>query len=314
MTAPPKRTPSPLRAAPALLAALGLACGCATLGAAEEVYRIGFLTHVFGGVTEQDTKAAFNTWAQVIGREFGVTLRPDSRMYRDHDDALAASASGELDMISMTSIDYLTMRGSLPSGVIMTPARRDVPGDEYLLVCHRDSPGRTLADFRGKVLLRQPRATAQLGRLWLETELHRAGLPLTVDFFASAQPVAKPAKALLPVYFRQADLCLVTRAAFETACEMNPQLAASMHIVARSPPLVASLVWVALPPGSPFHQRMFEMIRTVHTTPSGRQTFLLFGFTRLDPCAPEALETCRQLLRQLPPAIPDASAYLRDQP
>jgi len=312
--ATPNPAPSPLRAARVLLAALGLAFGCATLGAAEEVYRIGFLTHVFGGVTEQDTKAAFNTWAQVIGREFGVALRPDSRMYRDHDDALAAAVAGEIDMISMTSVDYLTMRAPPPPGTLMTPVRRDTPGDEYLLVCHRDSPGRTLADFRGKILLRQSRATAQLGRLWLETELHHAGLPLMADFFASAQPAAKPAKALLPVYFRQADLCLVTRATYETACEMNPQLAASVRIVAQSPRLVASVVWLALPPGSAFHQRMFAMLRTVHTTPSGRQTFLLFGFNRLDNCPAEALETCRQLLRQLPPAIVDPSAFLRDQP
>ena len=56
--------------------------------------------------------------------------------------------------------------------------------------------------------------------------------------------MAKPSQAILPVFFKQAEAALVTRATFDTAVELNPQLGAALRTLSRSPQLIPAVAAV----------------------------------------------------------------------
>jgi ABC-type phosphate/phosphonate transport system substrate-binding protein len=72
--------------------------------------------------------------------------------------------------------------------------------------------------------------------------LKKQGLPREDRFFGSYKEVDKPSQAILPVFFRQADACIVTRRAFETSAELNPQISQKLEPLITSPLFVDSVL------------------------------------------------------------------------
>lgn len=291
-------------------------CLLLPLGRAQTVdnYNIGFFHYAFGGVPENDALAAFKSWVRVIGQESGLTLHSASKIFHDRASALDAAHARQIDILILSSIDYLAIAPKLPRGVLMAPAQDSGPGEEYLLICHREAAGQTLADFRGRSLVLQDNARALQANLWLEFTTQQAGLPRPTSFFSQIISAAKPAKVLLPVYFKQADLCLITATAYRTLCELNPQLDKQVRILSRSPRLTSTVIWLSLPEGSALHAAAHAAIANLHQTTSGRQTMILFQFSRVDDCPDSALDSTRELLRHLPPEIADPAPPSRSAP
>ena len=296
-----------------LLAAL-LAPGLRDAHAEPRSFNVGLLRYSLNGISENDTRAAFRSWVQLIGRESGLEMEAGTVPLNSLTEVLPAIRSGSIDVLICNSLEYLELAPHLPPGRLLHPTRSTGALEEYLLLCHRDAPGHGLADFRGKRVFRLTRWAAPLADLWLEAELHRLGQPPGREFFASTTAFPKPARALLPVHFKQADACLVTRAAYETMCELNPKLRETLRVVLRSPPLVASVVWLSAPPDSSLHTKAYEIVKDLQRSAAGRQTMLLFQYTGLVDCPDHALASARELAATLAAFLPEPTAYLAQEP
>jgi len=279
-----------------------------------DTYNLAFFPYMFGGASENDARAAFKYWVQVIGEESGVAVTSTSRIFNRNTEVLAAAQAGAVDIVAFCSVDYLAIRDQLPPGAILSPIRPAGQTERYVLVAQVDAPGNHLSDFAGKSLFRLSLSSALLAPLWLEGELHAADLPTSAHFFSEIRSLPKPAKVLLPVFFKQADLCLTTRQSFETLCELNPQVKSKLRIIAESPPVVSSLIWVALPPQSAVHLRALNAIRHLEKTTTGKQTLMMFQFERMQDCPDELLDTTRELLRRLPASFSNPADLLITNP
>lgn len=297
-----------------LLLATLLAPGLPAARAEPRAFNVGLLRYSVTGISENDTRAAFRSWVQLIGRESGLEMEAGTVYLATPAAALQAIRAGQIDVLVCNGLEYLELAPHLPPGRLLTPTRTTGAMEEYLLLCHRDAPGSGLADLRGKRLFRLSRWAAPLAGLWLEAELHRHGQPSVREFFASTTSFSKPARALLPVHFKQADACLVTRAAYETMCELNPKLRETLRIVVRSPPLVASVIWLNAPPDSALHAKAYEVVKDLQRSAAGRQTMLLFQYTGLVDCPDRALASVRELAATLADFLPDPTAYFAEEP
>ena len=109
------------------------------------------------------------------------------------------------------------------------------PGDEQVLLVRRDSGIRGLDQLRGGKLTLLQGAGGEIASLWLDNLLAKRGLPAAGRMFGSVKVVPKAQQVILPVFFRQADGCIVGSNAFQTAVELNPQLGKELVAMRTSP-------------------------------------------------------------------------------
>jgi hypothetical protein len=87
----------------------------------------------------------------------------------------------------------------------------------------RNSDGlHPLADLRGKRLIAPSGRRTGLAEEWLNNLLSESNLPMSQEFFGQIRTTHKISGAVLPVFFKQTDVCLVTQSGFETMSQLNP--------------------------------------------------------------------------------------------
>ncbi len=170
-------------------------------------------------------------------------------------------------------------------------------GDEYLLLINEDSGIRTLADLRRKSLNVYDNPRMCLASIWLETLLASSNLGAPREFLGRIGIHNNLSQVVLPVYFRQLDACLVTRRAFGTMCELNPQLGRKLHVLATSPKVVTSLMAFHKDCAPEQRQKCENALIGLHKTAAGQQALTLFESSHLVLTDMSALGSTLELVK-----------------
>jgi ABC-type phosphate/phosphonate transport system substrate-binding protein len=259
--------------------------------------RLGISSTMSEGLNENDARAAMKAWANVLLGGSDLELEQHHPCILDSARLCEAIRKGDVDGM------VTTIRESTQTAVLVAPdalvVSESALTDEwrYLMLAHADSGIRSLAELKSKglVLWRNPKTC--LGREWLETELHAAGLGPAGQHFSAPEESTKASRGVvLPVFFRQKDCCLAGQSAYEELCELNPQLKAKLRPVAKSPNLVTNSF--AFHKGLAERQRraLQERVLTLAMTPAGQQALTLFQTTRLVVGGVPLLNSALQLL------------------
>jgi ABC-type phosphate/phosphonate transport system substrate-binding protein len=241
------------------------------------VLRVGISESIAGEVNSNDLRAAMKAWAEELARQTGVRIEPALcttaqlvQKIRDH----------QLDAFSANFLEFERV-ASYADRELIVDASELPDGQEYVLLVHQASGLQSLADLRGKSLLLYQNTRTCLDQAWLDTLLSSAHLGVADTFMGRQERNAKLSRVVLPVFFRQADACIVTRRGYGTLCELNPQLARQLRILAVSPKLFPT--FMAFQKGVPpeTKRRFLAAVLNLHKSAAGRQALMLFGSTRL---------------------------------
>jgi ABC-type phosphate/phosphonate transport system substrate-binding protein len=241
-------------------------------------FHIGVSSRLFERVKRNDASAAFKAWGTSLVRERGMREVVDAFLFDDPNAMKSALAKGELDGVCVPT-DELTALGLKPDYVIV-PARVDGLTTTYALLVHRESGIENTADLAGRRIVLSEGSGMALARGWLGSVL-QDGLPgerATVDLDLTK----KPMKGVLEVFFRQADAALITTAAFDVACQMNPQLYKDLKLLKVSPPLIPTVFIFNRSFQGSSRQNVEEAIIEFHETPGGRQVLNMFQSSRME--------------------------------
>ena len=199
---------------------------------------IGFQARALGNTNRSDVTAAMKAWMATVLKEQNVTVTPNFEVYDSLRDMVSALRQERLDVFNASMDEFLTLEKKVPCKGIFASQVHGKVTEQYVLLVHKDRAVNDLKDLRGEtiVVLENPRTA--LAPLWLDAELMRSQLPVSSGFFGKITYVQKPNLAILPVFFKQATAALVTRAAFETVGELNPQLSRQIRILKSSQELV----------------------------------------------------------------------------
>jgi len=284
----------------------GLAAGCvawATLALAaaggERVVesappnlRIAISESVAGEVNGNDLRAAIQAWAEAVFQQTGIRIEPELCTTAQ---MVQKVRNRQVDAFAVNILEFARIAGYADHELVVDEA--EVPdGEEYLLLVHQSSGIQSLANLRGRSLLLYKNTRACLDRIWLDTLLAAAHLGAVDSVLGRVESNPKLSRVVLPVFFRQADACVVTRRAFNTMCELNPQLARQLRPLAVSPKLLTT--FTAFHKDSPLEtkRRFLAAVTDLHKTVAGRQALMLFGSTRLVPADVSVLRTSFELL------------------
>ena len=259
-------------------------------------FRVGFTSSMFTDVNENDAKASIKVWSQTIAKERGIPINPDAMIIKDTPALLQALRDKAVDAVGITIPEYAAACQEVRLSPLFVTYTSGWMREEYLLLVHKDSQIEHLEDLRGKTLsfYQQPRTC--LAQPWLDTLLVQNVGRATAEFLGKITQARQISKAVLPVFFRQSDACVATRAGFETMCELNPQVGHQLKIIACSPELVTVVLCFRADYSSVFKQDLLASLRELHTTAAGRQVLTVFGSDKLEEQPASCLASALELL------------------
>jgi ABC-type phosphate/phosphonate transport system substrate-binding protein len=268
----------------------------ASVPAAIHPFRLGFSSRMFVDINEADAKVFLKVWTETIAKKVNIETDPRPVILDGVVSLEQALQSGQVDSATLTTLEYLAMSTNMQKGPVLLPVINGRSTEEYLLLVHRDGPIKELGDLQGRSLVWLDHPRACLARLWLDTLLAQEGLGPPDQLFGKVTPTKKMSQAVLPVFFRQADVCLTTRNGFQTAAELNPQVGRQLRVLATSSELVNQIFCYR--PDYPASNRKETMAAatTMHMTPNGQQMQTVFKVERLEEQPLTCLDSARELL------------------
>jgi len=279
--------------------ALGVWILAGALPAAERTpLRVTISRTLFEDVNRNDAEAAIKVWGGVIAAERGVAVDPQARIVEGAAEMRNALRERRVELVGLRVDEFESLRGEFRFSDLFVSVLAGGAETTYLLVTHREGGRARLADLAGAKLGIYGNSQMALAEPWLAVELARAGLPGPAAHFAALQRHQKPAKAILPVFFRQTEAALVSQRSFETMIELNPQLGRSLQVIARSPavlPMVFALVEGIEPV---LHRQLLQNLPDVHLSAAGRQVLQLMQGERLELVAPGRYDSAWALLAE----------------
>jgi len=210
-------------------------------GSARISLTIGFSSRVMGRSNRTDLTAAMKAWLLTVAKDRKINVDPHVEIFDSLEEVTQALRQRKVDVISIGMDDFVALEKLFPLAGVFANRVRNKVTDQYVLLVRRDQGLKELADLRGQSIIVLDHYHALLAPLWLDTELLRRRLPVSARFFGKVTYVAKPSLAILPLFFKQAGAVLMNQNAFETAGELNPQIAKDIAVLKASPELVSSV-------------------------------------------------------------------------
>jgi ABC-type phosphate/phosphonate transport system substrate-binding protein len=269
-----------------------------TKGPNTEMLSVGFTSSLFMDVNATDGLAATKIWADAIVQKKSLDIVTESMVFENIPALEKAVKDRRVDAVILLTREYLALEDKIALEPFFLSQNRGKVSEENLLLVHERSGMRALEDLAKKNVLISDVARASLGKIWLENVLMGKGYASLEAFFDRISLIRKSSQVLLPVFFQQADACLINSDAFETAAELNPQLKRNLRIIAKSPPGISSIICFRTGLKPMLRQILVESLRDLHVLPKGQQILTLFKVEKVIPYEPSYLESTRQLLQE----------------
>ena len=263
-----------------------------------EVLNVGYSRSAFYDVNINDARAATRASANALMEE--ASVEGDAEVYI----AEESSSLGEMvrhddiHILSVLCSEYLIELQDSPVTPVFTAVRGEAFAEQYVLLTHREAGRRSVADLRNTVLLTAVDWEASVPMMWLNVLLDDSQLPGTATFFERVTTVKKTIQAVLPVFFGQADACLVPQSVYKTVSELNPQIGADLEVLAASPGYCYGLVCFSDSLGGTLRDQLERSLLSLHETPQGQQLLTVFYVDRLIPFDPTHIESTVDLIRK----------------
>jgi len=275
-------------------------CGCIfpVAGAAAEDstrLRIGFTGSVFQDVTNTDIRAAVSVLIQKVAwKHFG---KAESHFYETLSEMATDLKNRKIEVLATPVEEFMELRKQVPIDPLLISSADKGTEMELLLLVRKDSGIRSIHDLRGRSIvmpMRNPRCL-DMYIAWIETLLMEEGRKGINTFFSSVKETRPATKAIMPVFFRPADACVVTRQVFDLTSELNPQISRDLTIISRKEKLSQGIIAVDRRLSEETKEKLRQAFLTLHQSPEGQQLLMLFKVRKLVPFIPGYLKATESL-------------------
>jgi ABC-type phosphate/phosphonate transport system substrate-binding protein len=256
-----------------------------------KVFRFGVLG-LLNGVNKKDAQMIIELNLVRNNRKEFPDMKVHLEIIPDVSSAAKLFDQQRLHSIVLTSSDYLALKEqtSVVTPLLLSSSKANPLEAYILLVSNRVTSIDHLSSLTSRRLVMENAGETTIGQMWLDTVLWEHGQHDSRSFFSTIRKESKTARMVLPVFFDQAEACLVPESAFETMNELNPQIGSRLKVLKRSPEF-AGLVTCAIENLAP---RLIAAIThnatTLHNSVAGRQLQMIFHSRSHHLFAPDYLE------------------------
>jgi phosphonate transport system substrate-binding protein len=257
---------------------------------------IGYSSSTFTYVVKENAQAAAKLWSNlVIKKKKGIA---ETRIYNGCSDMEKDLVAGKVDLVVLRSNEYLELKNRALLEPLFISARGQELYDNFILLVRRESGIHSIKELRGKSFIQQAGNSSEIHRIWFETLMLKEGVHDQEHYFSSIKEVMSPSQALMPVFFKSADACILSRRSFEVMAELNPQLHKDLTVIAESRPLATGVIAVRKDYNNRHREMLKEVLETLDQDVQGRQLLTLFRMTSLVPYRQVYLQSMGEFLKE----------------
>ena len=242
--------------------------------------RVAISESLVADVNLNDARAAMMIWIKQMSADLNLVVEFNPRVFDPTEEILRRARSGRVDCVALNVVEYRQIADVLDPNQVVTEAGAAGP-EKYILLAKQNSGIRRLGDLKGRRLCALKAPKMCVATAWLSTILDQAHLGPSEQFFGSVTTDTKASRVVLPVFFGHADACLTSKRSFDTMCELNPQVAKDLTVIASSPAMVVSFYVFRRNYHSANRERFVNVLSRLRNTAAGRQLATLFQFGEL---------------------------------
>jgi len=186
-----------------------------------------------------------------------------------------------LDLLILSPIDYYHIKNSGLVTPLMLSINKEPFLSKFVLVVNKEKKYKSVWDLKSKKITCNNKFS-QMSLTWLEYLLREFNENSANIFFKNIKLVDKGFQSLMPVFFGQADACLIDLNTFETTCEMNPNLSKKLVVIAESPGFPKSVICLRKSFESKvLRKSIFDVLGNLHNKKENAQLVKLFNIKKL---------------------------------
>jgi len=189
--------------------------------------------------------------------------------------------------------ESLLMSSPLVSGVISNQQKSKI-----LLLVRKDSEISAIEQLKNKKIASQKWVIQDLGGLYLDTLLLEKKLPTADIYFSEIIKTQTSNAALVSLFFKKADVALLSESEFNIAAELNPQMRAQTRILIASEPYL--VIVAALTKNTPADQTnaIKKNLLSIENTSKGKNILRLMKMDGLREINLTDLNNVRELVEK----------------
>lgn len=267
----------------------------------SERIKVGYTQTSFYETNPKDLEQALKTWTRICYERMKKKWQKDYPAEIVYYDKVSMMLNGikknKLDFIVLSSLDFLRARNIWHLKPILISIKKKSILEKFILAANTGNGTNKLNKLKNKKLM-IGEWKGGIPELWIDTLLMKSDLPESSNFFRSVSKVEKVSQAVLPVYFNQADACIVTYNAFLTCVELNPDLGKQIKILSESPGFLPMVLCSTENCDEEKSKYFREVCNELHLDTDGRQMLTIFRFERLADFKPSYLENIESLYNE----------------
>ena len=271
-------------------------CRAASAGSSGEPFRVGFSADLFTDVNENDAKAAVKVWGELIAKEQGIPTEPAPLVFKDREKLLDSLRGKLVDAVGIAIDEYQKLCREIRFGPIFLSSMSGRYTERYVLLVNSGGFVKSIGDLEGRIICFHKNSRNCLAPQWLDTLLVSQGYPTATRLAGRILKDTSLSQVVLPVFFRKADACVVTRRGFDTMCELNPQLAERLSVLAESREIVPTVLAMRADYTPSYKEKLVSSLNELHNSPAGRQVLLIFQSDAMEEQPPAVLDATLELI------------------
>ena len=243
-----------------------------------KVFRFGALK-VLDKVNSKDAQVIIEMLLLKHNKENFPKISAELEIIPDIATASKLFKAGRLHAILLSGIDYLILKQQVALKPLVISSRHVEPVEAYVLVTQkRVSSLEQLAALSHRRLIAETADAMHIATIWLDGVLDEMGHDPSQRFFTNIRSGDKPTRIVLPVFFDQAEACLVPEKAFKTMIELNPQIGRRLHVLHHSPGFIRYITCVRPDVHPEIVDAMMEDAVKQPNTPTTDQMKMIFQY------------------------------------
>lgn len=264
-------------------------------GSDLEELNVVFARSHFNEMNQSDAVVAIKIWFEKFSKSLDIEMNVNVTSFDSNSTLHGILEAKQADIVILNTKEFLTIPDNLRSTLkpIFSTEIEDAKIQRcYHLLAQQDSDVDDWEDLAGKEVLVLKNYRSHLSLDWLNRSLDDREVPRDS---VEVEVVDLIPKAILPVFFGNADACIVGDEAFELMNELNPQIGKRLSPVATSPDFVEVLICLSDSYAGD-REHLINNIREFHLDPSGKQVMMLFQISKLIAFEESSLKNNRLLI------------------
>ncbi len=257
----------------------------------------GYVTNTTSGVDPRDAKIALSILVKDVIKKYFPRFEAESLLFQNIEAAVQAINSNRIELLTMTATDYITVRDKINADPTYVKSNNNGEvGEKFVLLYKKNKTmGNSLTDLRDKALVTVKGNNDFVSLMWMDTLLNRQRLPLSRTFFRTIKQVDKNSRPVLQVFFGKADVCIVQKEVYEMMTELNPQIKATMNVLAESPAFLLSLTAIRRGVAPGIKKNIAAFSENIAEDSEGKQIMMIFKSKKILKYSPEHIVTIENL-------------------